>query len=582
MHLGILWGFVVLFIGTVLLAFHDYIFPFLEGVVYEYYSLVLDVFGLLFIIALIIAVLRRYVIKSGKMFNLLEDPLIVLLLLAIAITGFLVEGYRLVAQPQPWMHWSVVGAFLASFLPGNGTTGHAMFWWVHISLVFFLIAYLPFSKLFHMFAGFVNIALETLPPEVLTLEEREKVEQEFSRRHIIASDACTRCNRCENKCPSNQSGESLSPRAMNQRIKEYLRTKYSMVNFAKAFLKKPVPEMQREEVIQGEEAWMCTTCMACVEECPITIDNLDIIREMRTLKVEEGTQVPAMVGDTLESVFKYGNPYQGPKNKRKEWAQDLELKDLSKGEKAELLYFVGCGPSYDDRLQKIAQSAVAVFKKAGLDIGVLGNKESCCGEPAKRLGEDGLLEEIIMNNYELFEQFGIEDVIMSCPHGLKMFREEYPLYKKKLEIETEGVLKPQHHTEVLSRLIKEKRFAFSKELRKRVTYHDPCYLGRHLGIYEPPREIIRAIPGIDFVEMDRSRRNSFCCGGGGGRLWMEEFEAKEKISEIRVRDAAAVQAQILITACPYCMSMLEDAVKTAGYEESLEVKDLLELMVDLI
>jgi len=582
MHLFIMWGFVVLFIGTCIVAFDDYIFHFLKGSIYEYFSLALDIFGLLFIIALITAIIRRYLLKAGKMYNLLEDPLIVLLLLAIAITGFLTEGYRLAAQPQPWMHWSVVGAFLASFLPGNGTTGHAMFWWVHISLVFFLIAYLPFSKLFHMFAGFVNIALETLPPEVLTLEEREKVEQEFSRRHIIASDACTRCNRCENKCPSNQSGESLSPRAMNQRIKEYLRTKYSMVNFAKAFLKKPVPEMQREEVIQGEEAWMCTTCMACVEECPITIDNLDIIREMRTLKVEEGTQVPAMVGDTLESVFKYGNPYQGPKNKRKEWAQDLELKDLSKGEKAELLYFVGCGPSYDDRLQKIAQSAVAVFKKAGLDIGVLGNKESCCGEPAKRLGEDGLLEEIIMNNYELFEQFGIEDVIMSCPHGLKMFREEYPLYKEKLEVETEGVLKPQHHTEVLSRLIKEKRFAFSKELRKRVTYHDPCYLGRHLGIYEPPREIIRAIPGIDFVEMDRNRRNSFCCGGGGGRLWMEEFGAKEKIPEIRVRDAAAVQAQILITSCPYCMSMLEDAVKTAGYEESLEVKDLLELMVDLI
>jgi len=582
MHLGIMWGFVVLFIGTVLLAFHDYLYPFLRGSVYEYYSLLLDVFGLFFIIALVTAIIRRYFIKAGKMFNLLEDPLLVVLLLLIGSTGFLIEGYRLAAQPEPWMHWSPVGAFLAPFLPGEGTTWHAAFWWIHISFVFIFISYLPFSKLFHIFAGAANIALETVPPDVLTLEERESLKQEFSRRHIIASDACTRCNRCENKCPSNQSGEALSPRAMNQRIKEHLRSKYSMGNFAKALLKKPLPDMQRETVIQGEEAWMCTTCRACVEECPITIDSLGIIREMRALKVEEGTQVPTMVGDTLESVFKYGNPYQGPKNKRIAWAQDLEVKDFSKGEAAEMLYFVGCASSYDDRLQKIAQTAVAVFKKVGLDIGVLGNKESCCGEPAKRLGEDGLLEEVIMKNYELFEQFGIRDVIMSCPHGLKMFKEEYPLYKTKLEIETEGVLRPQHHTEVLSRLVKEKRLVFSKELRKRVTYHDPCYLGRHLGIYEPPREIIKAIPGIDFVEMDRSRRNSFCCGGGGGRLWMEEFEAKEKISEIRVRDAAAVQAHLLITSCPYCMSMLEDAVKTAGYEERLEVKDLLELIVDLI
>ena len=217
-----------------------------------------------------------------------------------------------------------------------------------------------------------------------------------------------------------------------------------------------------------------------------------------------------------------------------------------------------------------------------LNFGILGNKESCCGDIAKRVGEDGLLEEVITKNYERFEQLGVKKIVTTCPHGLKMFRDEYPVYKEKLEIEAEGELEVQHYTELLARAIKEGKLKFSRPLTKRVTYHDPCYLGRHCGIFDPPRQIIQAIPGINFVEMKRNRRDSFCCGGGGGRLWMEEFDAREKISEIRVRDAAEVEAQILITACPFCMSMLEDAVKTAGAEKTMEVKDLLELVSGLI
>lgn len=582
MHLFIMWGFIILFLGTVLSSFDDYIFHFLKGPVYEYYSLILDIFGLLFIVGLVMALIRRYFLKAGEMHNLFEDPLILFLLLAIGITGFLIEGYRFVAKPDPWMNFSPIGAYLTSFLKGNAFLWHSAFWWIHVSLSLFLIGYLPFSKLFHIIAGSLNVVFEMLPPEVLTLEEREKIVQDFSQRHLIAFDACTRCNRCENKCPSHLSGESLSPRGINQKMKAYIKAKYSMPRLIEKLLKRPIPDIPREEAMQGEESWMCTTCRACVEECPISINSLDIIREIRTFKIEEGTQVPAMVGGTLESIFKYSNPYQGLKNKRSEWAKDLELKNLSKGDTAEMLYFVGCGPSYDTRLQEIARSAVKVFNKGGLDFGILGNKEVCCGDVAKRVGENGLLEEIIIKNYETFEQFGIKEVVTTCPHGLKMLRDEYPIYQKKLKIETGSNVKIQHYTELLARLIQEGRLKFKQTLKKRTTYHDPCYLGRHGGIYDPPREIIQAIPGIDFVEMKRNRRNSFCCGGGGGRAWMEEFEAREKISEIRVRDAAEVEAQILITACPFCMSMLEDAVKTLGYENKMEVKDLLEVIGELI
>ncbi|HPD61612.1 MAG TPA: heterodisulfide reductase-related iron-sulfur binding cluster, partial [Thermodesulfobacteriota bacterium] len=582
MHLFIMWGFFVLFLGTVLSAFNDYIFYFLKGPIYLYYSLTLDVFGLIFIIGLIMSLIRRYIIKTGKMNNLFEDPLVLILLLAIGITGFLIEGYRLVAKPEAWLAWEPVGAFLAGFLRGDALQWHVIIWWVHSALSLMFIGYLPFSKLFHVIASPLNVIVETLPPEVVTLEEREKLTQEFSRRHLIAFDACTRCNRCETRCPSNLSGETLSPRAMNQKMKAYAKKKYSISRLISEWLKKPTPEVPKTEVLQGEEAWMCTTCRACVEECPISINNLDIIREIRRAKVEEGTQVPTMVGNTLEAIFKYGNPYQGAKNKRQEWAKELEIKDLSKGQEAAVLYYVGCAFSYDNRLQEIARSAARVFTKAGLDFGILGNKESCCGDMAKRIGEEGLLEELIMKNYETFEEGGVKEVVTTCPHGLKMLRDEYPLYRKKLEIQTEGEIKVQHYTEMLAKLLTEKRLTFTQALKKRVTYHDPCYLGRHCGVYDEPRMVIQAIPGVTFVEMKRNRRNSFCCGGGGGRVWMEEFEAREKISEVRIRDAAEVGAELLITACPFCMSMLEDAVKTAGYENKMEVKDLAEVLVNLV
>lgn len=578
MHLFIMWGFFVLFLGTVLSAFDDYLIEFLHGSIYLVYSFVLDIFGILFLAGLVMALVRRYVIKSGRMHNLAEDPLVVVLLLVIGVSGFLVEGYRLAAKPEPWMSWSPVGMWLAGLLAGDPLRAHLTVWWTHALLSLFLIGYLPFSKLFHVLAGSITVALETLPPEVLTLEEREKVAQNFSRRHLIALDACTRCNRCETKCPSNLSGEALSPRGLNQKMKAHIRADYSPGRIVGRLLKRPVAPMPLEKAIAGEEAWMCTTCRACAEECPLTISTVDIIREIRVQKIAEGTHVPVMVGEALESVFKYGNPYQGPKNKRSDWAKGLTVADLSKGGGAEVLYFVGCGPSYDSRLQEIARSAVDVFTRMRLDFGILGKKEVCCGDVAKRLGEDGVLEELIVKNYESFEAAGCQQVVTTCPHGLKMLRDEYPVYKQKLGIETEGELRVEHYTELLSRLLREGKLSFSKRLEKRVTYHDPCYLGRHCGIFEQPREIIGAIPGVELVEMKRNRSNSFCCGGGGGRLWMDEFEAREKIDEIRARDAKDAGAELLITACPFCMSMLEDAVKTAGYEGTMEVRDLLEVV----
>lgn len=581
-HFLLMWGFVFLFVGTVLLTIDHYVVGFLEGAVYRGYSRALDAFGMWMIVGLLLAGVRRYVIKRRKMVSDGLDFVILFGLLAIAVTGFLVEAFRIASFPASLAEPSPVGVFIAARLSGDTELGHRVLWWVHAALSLAFIAYLPFGKLFHLIAGPVNVAWATAPPEIVTLDERETLAGDFSRRHMIAFDACTRCNRCDTKCPSNISGEGLSPRGINQTLKAHVHEKYGFASLIGGLLKKHTDGPATEQAIAGDDAWMCTTCRACVEECPLTIDNLDIIRQVRTLKIEEGTQVPTMVAKTLESLFTHDNPYQLPAGKRGDWAEGLDVVDLSDGGQADMLYFVGCAASYDTRLQNVARSTVEVLGKLDVSFGIMGANESCCGDLARRLGEDGLVEEAVIRNYETFANCGIGEIVTTCPHSFKMFKDDYPLYREKLGITGGGGLTVRHSTQVLAALAGEGKLTFSRALGKRVTYHDPCYLGRHCGIYEPPRQVIRAIPEIDLVEMKRNRRNSFCCGGGGGRTWMEEFPATEKIAEIRVKEAIDVGAEVVITACPFCLSMLEDAAKTAGYEDRLEVKDIMELTAELI
>ncbi len=582
-HFLLMWGFVFLFFGTVLLTVDHYVVHFLTGSLYQNYAKLLDMFGLWLIVGLLLVGIRRYVIKRSKMPSDLRDVIVPLGLLAIAATGFFVEAFRIASFPQPWAEQSPVGTFLAAGLTGADTQlWHSLLWWLHAGLSLSLIAYLPFSKMFHLIAGPINVALATAPPNIVTLDEREDFTEEFSRRHMIAFDACTRCNRCDTKCPSNISGEGLSPRSLNQRMKAHVHAKYGLAGLIGKLLRRPAGEVSTEQAIAGDDAWMCTTCRACAEECPLTIDNPDIIRQIRTLKIEEGTQVPTLVGKTLESVFTHNNPYQLPAAKRADWAEGLDVVDLSAGGKADAIYFVGCASSYDTGLQNIARSTVQVLAKLDVNFGILGADETCCGDLARRLGEDGLVEEAVAGNYEQFASCGAGEVITTCPHSFKMFRDVYPLYRDKLGITDGADLTVRHSTQVLAEQIAAGKLTFGRGPGKRVTYHDPCYLGRHCGVYDAPRQVIRAMPGIDFVEMKRARRNSFCCGGGGGRMWMDEFPTTDKIAELRVKEAVATGAEILITACPFCLSMLADAVKTAGYEDQLEVKDIMELTAELM
>ncbi len=584
MHLCIMWGFIVLFIGTVLLTIHNDIVPFLFGYTYLIYSFVLDIAGVVMLTGVVLALVRRYVVKARPMHSLLDDGVILALLVVIGITGFTLEGLRLEALKPTVDDWSPIGALFARFLDsglGGAKAWHGSLWWLHAALSLALVVYIPLSKLFHMFAAPANIYLSAEEPAVVTLEEREKLVGDFNQAQMVSLDACTKCNRCENACPSRASGEPLSPRGFVLNMKGYAKEKYGFRARFDARAKEAAAASQVGDAIEDDAGWWCTTCRACVEQCPVSISPMDVIRETRVSMMAEGRKVPPTIRDMLRTMSKYNNPWESGGSKRAAWRKNLEAKDFSQGDEAEVCYWISCVASGDVRNQEVAKAFISILRHAGVSFAHLGKEEGCCGEFVKRLGEDGLFEAIVEGNFGVFADFGISKMVTTSPHCYHTMKRDYPPLRDKLRIENAPQLEPKHHTEFIAELIAGGKLTFSRRVEKRVTFHDPCYIGRHNGLYEQPRQILRAIPGVEVVEMERSRENSFCCGGGGGRMWLEST-GDERMAELRAREAAKTKADILVTACPFCMSNLHDAVKTAGLADVMEVKDIAELVAEAV
>jgi len=329
-----------------------------------------------------------------------------------------------------------------------------------------------------------------------------------------------------------------------------------------------------EHLSERLELWDCTTCKTCTLRCPRGLKPMDLVIGMRGTLVEEG-QIPKTIIEAMESVYKHGNPWGKPKNKRVEWIkelpEDLKVKDFSQGDRAEFLYFAGCTASFDPRIQQVARALVLSLHHAGVDFGILGNEETCCGSEIRRMGETGLFEELVEANVQRFEAHQIERILTACPHGYNVLKNEYP----------QGKFELLHATQLLAKKLEEGKLSPMREIKKVVTYHDPCFLGKQNVIFDEPRVLIQAIPGITFRELDRSRERSLCCEGGGGRMWVESSsEMGQRLAEIRVQDAVELDAEILATSCPFCVLTLEDAVKTTGHEEKIRVMDVTELLAE--
>lgn len=583
-HLSIMWGWIFLFAGTVLLTIHHDLVPFLFGGVYLTYSLVLDAAGALFIVGALLAAYRRFVRRTNGVRSGLDDLAILVLLSVIAVTGFLSEGLRLASTGTAGQEWSPVGDLVAATLAGRLARAeaiHPAIWWLHALAALGLVAYIPFSKLFHMLAAPASLYMAGARPEVLTVEEREHLKGTFDLTQMISMDACTRCNRCETVCPAYAAGEPLSPRELVLSLKAYQRRTSAPERrwITRDGNGKNGPGI--EEAVPRGECWYCTTCIACAERCPVGINPAEMAREVRAALLEGGRRVPKSIRDVLNTIGKHGNPWEASSPRRFAWLKSLEAKDIARGDSAELCYFVGSVASGDERNQDVARAMARVLTAAGVDFGVLGREEAYSGEDARRLGEDGLFEAMLESNYETLKEFEVTDLVTTSPHNLHTLSREYPALRERLKIDGAPSLSVRHHAELLANLLQEGRLRLSRRLEKVATYHDPCYLGRHTGIYDAPRQVLAAVPGLRLVEMGRNRKDSFCCGGGGGRLWMES-DAERRISGIRVEEAARTGAGLIVTACPYCLSMLTDAVTVAGLADRIAVKDIAEVVAGVM
>jgi Fe-S oxidoreductase/nitrate reductase gamma subunit len=564
MHLFLFWGFLSLFIGTALLAIHDYLFSFLTGATYLVFSLAMEVGGLMLLAGILWALIRRYIQRVPRLERRLEDALVPGWLLLVAFSGFMSEGLRLASQHPLWGAWSFVGWWMGGLF--SASTAEALYpylWWGHAVLSLCFIAVIPFTKLFHILGAPAGIYLQgSGKPAILDVEEGAG---EFDLGDSVFFDACMRCGRCVEACPSAGAGEPFAPRDFVQVMRHGLWQEHFPLGDIR-FIGRD------EEINVDERIWYCTTCRACLEVCPVYGAAFEAVIKKRVLAVEEGTNVPTLMNQTLEKLFKYDNPWESSKKMRGAWAEGMDLVDLAKGDvKADLCYFVGCTTSFDVTAQEIARSFSSILQAAGVNFGILGRKEPCCGDIARRAGELGLFVEQTEKCLDLFDRHGITEVVTSSPHCFNAFRNEYP----------EAPFNTRHYTLVLRELIANSKLRFKNGLKATVTYHDPCYLGRYNRIFDEPRGIIRSIPGLNLVEMTHHGADSLCCGGGGGRMW-QDLDGEVKMSEVRIREAHATGAQILITACPFCLIMLEDARKAAGLKEALRVMDLNELVLQAL
>ena len=568
MHSALFWGFVILFIGTCLLMIHEYLYSFLKGKNHLLFEVSMEVGGLVLLAGIIWALVRRYVQRVSRLERRLEDGLVPLGLLMVVLSGFALEALRLASQKPAWGHWSFAGAWAAGFISDSAAESvYPYFWWGHALLSLGFIAVIPFTKLFHMVGGPAALFLhhsENGSKEAALLSEEQN--DAWNMGDVVFFDACMRCGRCAQACPSTGAGEPFTPRDFIQATRKALWQEHSP--------KGDIRFLTHNREIDRLAAWYCTTCAACLEVCPIYGAAFKFTAKKRTALIIEGKEVPDLMNQTLERVFHYENPWVSSKRERGVWAKGLDVPALSPGgEGAPLCYFVGCTTSFDARAQGIAKSFSAILKRSRVRFGILGEKEPCCGDLPRVVGETGLFQEKMENCGILFEKNHIEEVVTSSPHCFHTFLNEY----------AGRAFRVRHYVSVLKELIADGRLQLKKPMKFFVTYHDPCYLGRHNRIFDEPREIIRAIPDIQLVEMAHHGSDSLCCGAGGGRMWQgNELHGEARMSEIRIREAHATGAEILITACPLCLIMLEDALKTLGLENKLRIMDLNELVLEAL
>ena len=594
MHFMIFWGVTIQVVGTIINLMQMQLFiPFVEltfprNALYLASELVMDLAGVAILLGVGMALFRRLVTRPKTLETKWDDIYALVLLGLIPLVGFTTEGSRLLAANPAWAAWSPVGSLTASLLRPLGLTPegaaalHDPLVWTHAAIGMLLVASIPFTKLRHLVFAPLHVLFRPLrkPGALEKIENIDEAEQlgvgkvsEFTSQQLLSFDACVRCGRCEEVCPANISGMNYSPRTLIQSLRQVM-----LNDLGKPNQPSNIHELLGE-TLPVELPWACTTCGACQARCPVFVNPVDEVIDLRRYLALTTGKVPKSVADTLRNLERQGNPWGMPAEERMAWSEGLQVRELAPGDETDVLLFLGCAFAFDERNKKVARSFAHLLQKAGVDFAVLGFDEGCCGETARRLGHEYMFQMMAEQNIETLGKVKFNRIVTQCPHCFNTLKNEYS------QLSTKGGsqfnYKVQHYTEYLAELGLVEKIASNGHgeaalSKSRLAYSDSCYLGRHNQVYAAPRQLL-AQAGVNPVELPRHGENSFCCGGGGGQMWLET-DANTRINHRRLGDALQVQAEVVATACPYCLLMFDDAVRSKGLGEQIQIMDIAEVL----
>jgi Fe-S oxidoreductase len=595
-HAVMLWGFGLFAIGYFILiglwGGFGLSIPFAGSAFERVYLSIMDIAALLIIVAVIATAIKRYIVKPERLEReeTTKEKVIMALLFTVMfglmVIYYVLEGFGYAAQGIQ-VSWPPVGGALASLLMGTGISPATLLviykaiWWFNYFILLVALVYTPHSKHLHPVFSPANVLFKARGPKVviepIPLEESESFGvskiPDFTWKQLLDLFACTWCGRCHANCPATISGKSLSPREVILNLKEHVLEAGPGLLPGKAAT--PTEGQSKNmigDVITEEEIWACTTCGACQEVCPVNIEHIRKIIDLRRNLVLTQSKMPESAQLMLRNMQSRGHPWAGVQSLRLrgDWTSGLDLKILAEGDSADTLFWVGCTGALVERNVEVTLSLTRVLKAAGVDFAVLGDAETCCGDPARRAGYEFQFQMMAEQNIETFKSHNIKEIVTSCPHCYNTIKNEYPQYG--------GNFKVVHYTQLIADLIRQGKLKLTSELNSVLTYHDPCYLGRYSNIYQEPRRVLQAIPKAKLAEMERSRNNGFCCGGGGGLMWIEEQPGTTKINQIRTEDVLKTGADTVVTACPYCLQMFEESIEHQNIKDSLKARDLIELV----
>jgi len=594
MHVAIFWGFLAL-IAAVVESIGEGIagnfsLRFL-GRLYSVITFTQEIFCVLVIVSVALALWRRFVSRVKRLrvdAHGNADAAVILVWIFLIVSTLLFQNASRISlgEYHAGLGHPVSSAIAAMFSGNSSVDGWSqLFWWSHIVLVLGFLNYLPYSKHLHVLTSIPNVYFSGIKPrgalKPIALNDETATKfgasdiDDLTWKQLLDGYTCTECGRCDSVCPANVTGKRLSPRKIivDTRRRTMEKAPLLAAGANAAAENEILAHSLVDQFITEDELWACTTCMACVYECPVMIEHVDEIVDLRRGLVLNESRFPAELRSTFENLERNFTPWGFSHSSRADWAEGMDIPRMADGGEVDVLFWVGCAGAYDARYRKVTQSFSKLLKYAGVKFAILGLEEKCNGDAARRMGNEYLAQSLMTENIETLNRYSVKKIVTTCPHCFHSLKNEYPQFGGKYEV--------AHHSDFLSGLLEAGKIPIEASHRGTVTFHDSCYLARYNGVIDSPRSVLQSIPGVSLSEMPRSKDRGLCCGAGGGRMWMEEKEGK-RINIERTEEALATNAGTVGTACPFCMTMMNDGVKAKEASEHVQVKDIAELLWEAV